>query len=108
MRQDLQDVFSEWLMKGIEKGYKRDLEIRKCPFREGESMIIFTQSNMHNNGTGNRITLSRVFHTWGQSTQKINSKDDIYRLKNLYHDMEVEFEELRDYEGEEQFYGLSA
>lgn len=108
MRQDLQDVFSEWLMKGIEKGYKRDLEIRKCPFREGESMIVFTQSNMHTFGIGNRITLSRVFHTWGQSTQKPNSKDDIYRLKKLFEDLEADFEELRDYEGEEHFFGLSA
>lgn len=108
MRQDLQDVYSEWLMMGEEKGYRRDLEIRKCPYRDGEAMIIFTQSNMHTNGQGNRVTLSRVFHTWGQSTRKINSKDDIYRLKNFFRDMEEDFEEMRDSAGENYISGMGA
>jgi hypothetical protein len=108
MRQDLQDIYSEWLMKGAERGCKRDLEIRRCPYREGEAMLIFSQSNMHMNGQGNRITLSRVFHTWGQSTQKKTSKDDIYRLKNLLKDIDAEFEEMRNTEGENYISGLGA
>ena len=108
MRQDLQDVYSVWLLKGEQLGYKRDIEMRKCPYREGETMIIFTQSNMHINGQGNRITLSRVFHTWGQSTRKPSSKDDIYRLRKLFDDLEADFEELRNGSDERYFFGMSA
>ena len=108
MRQDLQDVYSEWMMKGNEMGFRRDLEIRKCSYREGECMLIFTQSNMHTQGQGNRVTLSRVFHTWGQSTRKNNSKDDIYRLKKLFEDLDSDFEELRNSAGNEWVPGMIA
>lgn len=107
MRQDLQDVYSEWLMKGEQLGYKRDIEIRKCPYREGEAMIVFTQSNMHKSGQGNRITLSRVFHTWGQSSRKANSKDDIYRLRKLFDDLDIDFEELRNGPDNGYLFGLT-
>lgn len=108
MRQDLQDVYSEWMMKGAELGYRRDIEIRKCPHREGESMLIFTQSNMNSNGQGNRVTLSRVFHTWGQSTRKNNSREDIYRLRKLFDDLEENFEELRNSAGDGWVQGMTA
>jgi hypothetical protein len=108
MKQELQDVYSEWLMVGAEAGYKRDLEIRKCPYREGETMIIFTQSNMHNAGQGNRITLSRVFHTWGQSTRRKSTSEEVGRLKKFLAELAADFEDLRNSKGENYISGLGA
>ena len=105
MRQELLNALTEWKEDEHKIGVRR-VTYSEFPDRQGEYIIRMSEEmNVTLNGRNRNVLVNRSFLTHAQSENALNPQGDIYRVKQILHNISIEFYERYDNAINEMFLG---